>query len=97
MGTIKCLLIIEDDFRIPALALVGRRVFRVLLHYGYLDKPHVPLELSRISMAECGWGRFINMASVNGSKGRFGQTNYLAALSLFIKAPGTRAAYDQTE
>src|SRR5690625_4741438 len=30
-------------------------------------------------MAERGWGRVINIASINGSKGQFGQTNYSAA------------------
>ena len=31
------------------------------------------------AMAESGWGRIINVSSVNGSKGAFGQTNYSAA------------------
>jgi acetoacetyl-CoA reductase len=31
------------------------------------------------AMAERGWGRIINVSSVNGSKGAFGQTNYSAA------------------
>ena len=31
------------------------------------------------SMAERGWGRVINVSSVNGQKGAFGQTNYSAA------------------
>ncbi len=31
------------------------------------------------SMAERGWGRIINISSVNGSKGSIGQTNYAAA------------------
>jgi acetoacetyl-CoA reductase len=31
------------------------------------------------NMVERGWGRIINIASVNGSKGAFGQTNYAAA------------------
>ena len=31
------------------------------------------------SMIERGWGRIINISSVNGSKGAFGQTNYSAA------------------
>lgn len=30
-------------------------------------------------MADRGWGRIINMSSVNGSKGAFGQTNYAAS------------------
>ncbi|HUM09713.1 MAG TPA: acetoacetyl-CoA reductase [Myxococcaceae bacterium] len=30
-------------------------------------------------MLEHGWGRIINVSSVNGSKGAFGQTNYAAA------------------
>jgi acetoacetyl-CoA reductase len=30
-------------------------------------------------MADRGWGRIINVSSVNGSKGAFGQTNYSAA------------------
>jgi acetoacetyl-CoA reductase len=30
-------------------------------------------------MIERGWGRIINVSSVNGSKGAFGQTNYAAA------------------
>ncbi len=30
-------------------------------------------------MVERGWGRIINISSVNGSKGVFGQTNYCAA------------------
>ncbi|MFM0501789.1 acetoacetyl-CoA reductase [Paraburkholderia caffeinilytica] len=31
------------------------------------------------AMVERGWGRVINVSSVNGSKGAFGQTNYSAA------------------
>ena len=31
------------------------------------------------SMAERGWGRIVNISSVNGQKGAFGQTNYSAA------------------
>jgi acetoacetyl-CoA reductase len=31
------------------------------------------------AMVERGWGRIINVSSVNGSKGAFGQTNYAAA------------------
>jgi acetoacetyl-CoA reductase len=31
------------------------------------------------SMADRGWGRVINVSSVNGQKGAFGQTNYSAA------------------
>ncbi len=30
-------------------------------------------------MTEAGWGRIINISSVNGEKGQFGQTNYSAA------------------
>ena len=30
-------------------------------------------------MVERGWGRIINVSSINGSKGQFGQTNYSAA------------------
>jgi acetoacetyl-CoA reductase len=30
-------------------------------------------------MVERGWGRVINISSINGSKGQFGQTNYSAA------------------
>jgi acetoacetyl-CoA reductase len=30
-------------------------------------------------MTDRGWGRIINVSSVNGSKGAFGQTNYSAA------------------
>lgn len=30
-------------------------------------------------MAERGWGRIVNISSVNGTKGQFGQTNYSAA------------------
>ncbi len=30
-------------------------------------------------MVERGWGRIVNIASVNGEKGQFGQTNYAAA------------------
>ena len=32
-------------------------------------------------MMDRGWGRIINVSSVNGSKGAFGQTNYAAAKS----------------
>ena len=32
-------------------------------------------------MVDRGWGRVINVSSVNGSKGAFGQTNYSAAKS----------------
>lgn len=31
------------------------------------------------AMMEVGWGRIINISSVNGEKGQFGQTNYSAA------------------
>jgi acetoacetyl-CoA reductase len=31
------------------------------------------------AMADRGWGRIINISSVNGQKGAFGQTNYSAA------------------
>ncbi|MBP0620836.1 acetoacetyl-CoA reductase [Cupriavidus consociatus] len=31
------------------------------------------------AMVERGWGRIINISSINGSKGAFGQTNYAAA------------------
>jgi len=31
------------------------------------------------SMADRGWGRIINISSINGQKGAFGQTNYSAA------------------
>jgi len=30
-------------------------------------------------MIESGWGRIVNIASINGSKGQFGQTNYAAS------------------
>jgi acetoacetyl-CoA reductase len=30
-------------------------------------------------MVEQGWGRIVNISSINGSKGQFGQTNYSAA------------------
>ena len=30
-------------------------------------------------MTDRGWGRVVNMSSVNGQKGQFGQTNYSAA------------------
>lgn len=30
-------------------------------------------------MTERGWGRIVNIASINGSKGQFGQTNYAAS------------------
>ena len=44
-------------------------------------------------MMDRGWGRIINVSSVNGSKGRFGQTNYAAAKSGmhgFTKIAGAR-------
>lgn len=31
------------------------------------------------TMLECKWGRVINISSINGQKGQFGQTNYSAA------------------
>ncbi|NYT63659.1 acetoacetyl-CoA reductase [Alcaligenaceae bacterium] len=31
------------------------------------------------SMLERGWGRIVNVSSINGTKGQFGQTNYSAA------------------
>jgi acetoacetyl-CoA reductase len=31
------------------------------------------------TMIECHWGRVINVSSINGQKGQFGQTNYSAA------------------
>jgi acetoacetyl-CoA reductase len=31
------------------------------------------------AMADRGWGRIVNISSVNGSKGAFGQTNYAAS------------------
>ena len=44
-------------------------------------------------MTERGWGRIINISSVNGEKGQFGQTNYSAAkagMHGFTMAPGAR-------
>lgn len=38
-----------------------------------VTKPFIDL------MAERGWGRIVNISSINGSKGQFGQTNYSAA------------------
>src|SRR5258708_30674153 len=41
-------------------------------------------------MSERGWGRIINISSVNAIKGQFGQTNYSAAkagMAGFSKAP----------
>ena len=39
-------------------------------------------------MRERGWGRVINISSINGQKGQFGQTNYAAAKSVNVIAPG---------
>lgn len=46
-------------------------------------------------MVERGWGRIINISSVNGSKGAYGQTNYAAAkagIHGFTKALALEAA-----
>jgi acetoacetyl-CoA reductase len=46
-------------------------------------------------MLERGWGGIINISSINGSKGQFGQTNYSAAkagMHGFTKAPAREAA-----
>jgi acetoacetyl-CoA reductase len=37
-------------------------------------------------MSERGWGRIINISSVNAIKGQFGQTNYSAGMAGFSKA-----------
>ena len=39
----------------------------------YMTKPYTE------GMAQRGWGRIINIASINGQKGSFGQANYAAA------------------
>jgi len=47
------------------------------------------------AMADRGWGRIINISSVNGQKGAFGQTNYAAAkagMHGFTKALGLEYA-----
>ena len=47
------------------------------------------------AMADRGWGRIINISSVNGQKGAFGQTNYSAAkagMHGFTKALGLEYA-----
>jgi acetoacetyl-CoA reductase len=41
-------------------------------------------------MTDRGWGRVINVSSVNGSKGAFGQTNY-SAVRLGASAHRTRS------
>jgi acetoacetyl-CoA reductase len=43
-------------------------------------------------MLERGWGRIVNISSVNGSKGQFGQTNYAAAKAGIIGATKSLAA-----
>ena len=55
-------------------------------------------------MADRGWGRIINISSVNGQKGAFGQTNYSAAkagmhgftkaLALEVRAQGRDVQHD---
>ena len=40
-------------------------------------------------MMDRGWGRIINVSSVNGSKGAFGQTNYAAAKAGIHRNTGT--------
>jgi acetoacetyl-CoA reductase len=35
-------------------------------------------------MADNGWGRIINISSVNGQKGQFGQSNYSTAKSTVL-------------
>src|SRR5262249_57217620 len=42
-------------------------------------------------MMDRGWGRIINVSSVNGSKGAFGQTNYAAATARRHGLPKTQA------
>ncbi len=51
-----------------------RKVIDVNLTGGFLCARHVVAP-----MRAAGWGRIINVSSVNGSKGAFGQTNYAAA------------------
>jgi acetoacetyl-CoA reductase len=38
-------------------------------------------------MVEKGWGRIINISSVNGAKGQAGQTNYSAAKAVCMASP----------
>ena len=38
-------------------------------------------------MSERGWGRIINISSVNAIKGQFGQTNYSAAKAAWPASP----------
>lgn len=44
-----------------------------------LDPAFVLCQLVSPGMAARGWGRIVNIASVNGQTGQFGQTNYAAA------------------
>jgi acetoacetyl-CoA reductase len=38
-------------------------------------------------MVDRGWGRIINISSVNGQKGQFGQTNYSTAKRVSMDFP----------
>src|SRR5262247_2023232 len=49
-------------------------VAKVLAEVGAVD-----ILVNNDGIVERGWGRIINVSSVNGSKGAFGQTNYSAA------------------
>ena len=44
-----------------------------------LDSMYNVTRLFIDGMLERGWGRIVNISSINGSKGQFGQTNYSAA------------------
>ena len=54
-------------------AAVGQQLGQAL----DISAPNMAVTLDR--MVERGWGRIVNISSINGSKGQFGQTNYSAA------------------
>ncbi len=60
-----------------------RKMSRSRLGRGHRDQPHQPVQRDqaghRRTCSSSGWGRIINISSVNGEKGQFGQTNYSAA------------------
>jgi acetoacetyl-CoA reductase len=74
------------DILINNAGITRDATFRKLTKENWSDVLHVNLDsMFNVTkpfidgMVERGWGRVINISSINGNKGQFGQTNYSAA------------------